>query len=552
MGMYLNPGVNGFRDAVNSDIFVDKTAMLRYLNSVVYTKQKYVCVSRPRRFGKTMAVDMLCAYYGRGGDSSRSLFDGLKITRTDPVVMRTGEERPWNAFLGSFDVVRVTMTEFIKSDIPMERSLARMQRLVVRELRRAYPEADLFDESDLAMCMQEVFLETGRSFVVAIDEWDAPMRERRDDTASQRMYLDYLRDWLKDKPWLALAYITGILPVKKYGKHSALNMFDEYSMVAPLQLAEFTGFTATEVRGLCNEWGRSFQAMRDWYDGYEVTGTIPRGADPKAEEPRLALYSPLSVVKAMRSGVIGNYWNHTETYRALEEHIRMNFYGLKAAVALMMDGGRVAADLSSYQNDMSTFNSRDDVIALLIHLGYLGWDARSCEAFVPNREVMDVFRTSTKTPTWNAAFAEYETSKELLQKTIACDEAAVAQALERAHNSTDNKSYNSEAALSFAVRLAYYAAQRWYTVLPELDSGKGYADVAYIPSPKRPDLPALVVELKWDQDAKTALDQIRNREYTGRLAHYEGNMLLVGISYNAHAKAGSPDFKRHTCKIEHA
>lgn len=555
MGRYLNPGSGRFAEAVGSEVFVDKTAMVSYLNSCVRTNKKYVCVSRPRRFGKTMAADMLCAYYGHGTDA-RALFSNLKLAKTDPILMRTGEMRAWDAFLGTFDVVRVTVTEFCEDAEDVRDMLNYLTEEVAGELMDAYPDVRYGRRLRLLDVMCRIHAHTGRPFVVVIDEWDAPMRERRDDEEGQRTYLDFLRNWLKDQEFVALAYMTGILPVKKYGAHSALNMFDEYSMVLPLQLAEYTGFTEEEVRALCEEHRMDFGAVRAWYDGYEVTGVVPvKDRDPSGvpvKPPRLSLYAPLSVSRAVSTGQIANFWGGTETYEALADYIRRDFDGLKAAVALMMDGGRVPADLSSYQNDMSTFHSRDDVLALLVHLGYLGWDSLAGEAFVPNQEVMSVFRTSTSEAAWDEAFAEYQESKRLVEATIAGDEAAVASALEAAHNRADNRSYNSEPALSYAVQLAYYAAQRWYTVLPELDSGKGYADVAYLPSPERPDLPALVVELKWNHDARTALDQIRDRQYVGRLGHYEGNILLVGISYDADLKSGSEGYKLHRCLIEHA
>lgn len=552
MGRYLNPGSGRFELAVSSEVFIDKTAMISYLNSCVGTNNRYLCVSRPRRFGKTMAADMLCAYYGRGDNGARKLFERLRLAQTNPVVMRTGQERAWDSFLGTFDVIRVTITEFWEDAEDVRDMLGYLTEEIAGELMEAYPDVRYGRRLRLLDVMSRIYAKTGRPFVVVIDEWDAPMRERKHDDTGQRSYLDFLRNWLKDQEFVALAYMTGILPVKKYGVHSALNMFDEYSMVAPLQLAEHTGFTEAEVHTLCDEWGRDFGAMRDWYDGYQVVGSIPRGARADTEGPRISLYSPLSVVNATRSGVIADYWSGTETYEALAAYIRMDFDGLKAAVALMMDGGRVAADLSSYQNDMSTFHSRDDVIALLVHLGYLGWDSHAGEAFIPNQEVMGVFRTSTREPAWDVAFTEYEASKRLVEATVDGDEEAVASALEAAHNRADNRSYNSEAALSYALQLAYYAAQRWYTMLPELDSGKGYADIAFLPSPERPDLPALVIELKWNQGARTALDQIRDRQHMGRLGHYEGNVLLVGVSYDAGAKPGSEDYKRHRCLIERA
>ena len=552
MGAYLNPGSDSFAEAVGSSVYVDKTTMVRHLNSVARTKRKYVSVSRPRRFGKTMAADMVCAYYGRGTDA-RQLFEGLGLARTEPVRRATGESLSWDAYLGAFDVVHVTVTEFLRQGKPITACIDRMQKLVARELVREYPKADYFDTDDLALTMSDAYEHTGRQFVVVIDEWDAPMRERAHDEEGQRAYLDFLRDWLKDKRYVALAYMTGILPIKKYGVHSALNMFDEYSMVRPLQLAEYTGFTEAEVRALCETFHMDFETVKAWYDGYEVTGVVPverRGFGDVP--PRYSLYAPLSVASAVESGEVDSYWGGTETYEALAEYVRMDFDGLKQKVATLMDGGRVRARLTTYQNDMATFRSADDVIALLVHLGYLGWDSRAGEAFVPNHEVMGVFRDSTSGPAWDLAFREYETSKALVRATWEADSEAVAAALEAAHDRADNKTYNSEAALSYAVRLAYYAALRWYTEAVELDSGRGYADIAYLPSPRHPGIPALVVELKWNRDARTALDQIRNRNYPARLAHYAGNLLLVGVSYDASARAGTAEHKRHSCAIERA
>lgn len=552
MGAHLNPGGREFELATNSDVFVDKTAMLSYLNACVDTNKRFVCVSRPRRFGKTMAADMLCAYYGRG-TGSREAFEGLHLSNTDPVVMRTGEVRPWDVFLGAFDVIRVTVTEFLKRGRPVEECLERMQRIVARELARAFPGVDFFDTSDLALCMEDVYHETGRPFVIVIDEWDAPMRERPEDEDGQRAYLDFLRDWLKDRSFVALAYMTGILPIKKYGVHSALNMFDEYSMVSPLQLAEYTGFTEAEVRCLCEEWEQDFESIRDWYDGYEVSGVVPvgrRNSTKSVDPPTWSLYAPLSVAKAVSTGSIANYWGGTETYEALAEYIRRDFDGLRERVVLLMDGARIPVNLRTYQNDMTSFKRADDVLALLVHLGYLGWDSHGGVAFVPNKEVLEIFRDSTVEPAWEPTFAAYERSKELVRATWNADEARVAKLLGEAHDRADNKTYNSEAALSYAVRLAYYAAQRWYTEIVKLDSGKGYTDVAYLPSSKYPEVPALLVELKWSRDANTALAQIRDRRYHGRLDHYLDNLLLVGISYDRSAAAGTEGYKRHSCRIE--
>lgn len=420
MGTYLNPGRDAYEEAVHSEIFVDKTEMIAYLNSIVKTKQKYVSVSRPRRFGKTMAADMICAYYDRKADS-RALFEKRKLAERHNLK----DKLPWDVYLGKFDVLRIVMTRFIKRNKTVTEALENLQRLVIRDFKKTYPDQDYFDEEDLLQTIDDVYADSERQLVVVIDEWDSVFRERPEDKDGQTEYLDFLRDLMKDNPHIALGYMTGILPIKKYGKHSALNMFDEYSMISPMHLAPFTGFTEDEVIDLCRQYGRDYEKIKDWYDGYEVSGITPaslnRDIDNNNGTPskpkRYALYSPLSVVKAVQTGKLMNYWNKTETYEALAEHIRKDYDGLKDAVAFLMDGGRLRIDTSTYQNDMTTFHGRDDILSLLIHLGYLGYDDENCKVFIPNREILDEFKASTKSPEWIDTFKSFQTSQELLKAT---------------------------------------------------------------------------------------------------------------------------------------
>ena len=546
MGTYLNPGKAAYQMAVNSEIYIDKTEMIQYINSVVNTQQRFVSVSRPRRFGKTIAANMLCAYYDREADS-RELFLQRKLS----------EAALWDKYLGKFDVIRIVMTDFFKLGRTAGEALTSLKNRVLLELEEIYPDTR-YDADDFSYSLDRFYRKSGVSFIIVIDEWDAVFRVWKDDSEAQRLYLDFLRDLLKDKPYVALAYMTGILPIKKYGQHSALNMFTEYSMMAPRQLAPYTGFTEDEVQNLCTEYGRDYARIKDWYDGYIVSDITP--PDPNHEElkttgkspeaNRYALYSPLSVVESMTTGVIKDYWNKTETYEALAEYIRMDYDGLKEAVALLMDGGRLAIDTSTYQNDMTTLTGRDDVLSLLVHLGYLGFDDERSEVFIPNREILDEFKTSTKGKEWTGTFRSFEASRRLLEATWNGDEAKVAELIEDAHNQAGNKTYNDEAALSYGIQLAYYAAGKYYTTILELDTGKGYADVVYLPSPRYPEKPALLVELKYGHSADIAMDQIRRQKYLDRFEHYKGNTLVIGINYDRDLPADHPDFKHHSCKIE--
>ena len=542
MGTYLNPGNGKFLEAVHSEIYVDKSEMILHLNAVLRTEQKYVSVSRPRRFGKSMAANMLCAYYGRG--DSRQQFESLKLA----------EHEAWDKYLNQFDVIKIVMTDFIKENKDVTASLEALTGRILDDLAEKYPDVK-YDPEDLFYSMDRFYRKNHMPFVIIIDEWDVVFRARKEDKDGQRLYLDFLRDWLKDKEYVALAYMTGILPIKKYGKHSALNMFDEYSIVNPMQLAPYTGFTEDEVMELCVKYEMDYEEIQAWYDGYSVSNTIPiemrrQYRLGEYKEQVISIYSPLSVVKAVSTGHIMNYWNKTETYEALAEYIRMNLDGLKDAVALLMDGGRVKADISTYQNDMSTFHGRDDVLALLINLGYLCYDNETKEVYIPNREILDEFKTSTKSEEWVGTFKSFKKSQELLKATWECDADKAAQLLEWFHDTAENKTYNSEAALSYAVQMAYYAAQKYYTTIQELDTGRGYADIVYLPSPKYSDKPALLVELKYGKTVQTAADQIRDRNYPQRLAHYEGNLLLVSVNYDKEIAAGDGNYKRHSCIIE--
>lgn len=347
MGVYLNPGSRSFCESLKSKIYVDKTGLIERTNEVIDTLQKYVCVSRPRRFGKSMAANMLAAYYGSGEDTE-NLFEGFKIAQSNS----------WKSYMNAYEVIKVNMQEFLSRSGSIEQMLDRMTNRILAELRRSYPEQ--VKEDDLIFAMQDICAETGKTFVILIDEWDCLFREYREDKEAQRKYLDFLRAWLKDQAYVSLAYMTGILPIKKYGSHSALNMFTEYSMTNPREMAEFFGFTEAEVKRLCQTHNRSFEETQAWYDGYDLA--VIEDNELKIH----SLYSPKSVVEAMLSGIYDNYWNQTESYEALKIYIQMNFDGLKDAVIKMLAGERIPINTGTFSNDMTTLSSKDDVLTLLV------------------------------------------------------------------------------------------------------------------------------------------------------------------------------------------
>ena len=520
MGIYLNPRNDGFKEAIRSEIYVDKTGLIACTNKYLGTEQKYICVSRPRRFGKSMALKMLAAYYSCDCDS-RGLFAGLKIER-DP----TFEEN-----LNRYNVIFLNMQQFLirarSQDVTDY-----MEQMVISELRDIYGELFSEKETILAAALEQIYVKTKKKFVFLIDEWDCVMRERQESEDLQKQYLDFLRNLLKDQTYVALAYMTGILPVKKYGQHSALNMFWEYSMIDQGFFEEYTGFTETEVKELCEKYAMDYVETGSWYDGYRLT---------KFRH----VYNPKSVVEAMHRRKFSNYWTSTESYDALKLYMDLDFDGLRKNIVQMLGGQQIKVNTLSFQNDMRNFRTKDDVLTLLIHLGYLAFDSEKEEAFIPNREIVREFENAMSVGGWPEVMRVLKASEKLLEDTLRCDGKSVAEGLDRAHTEVASiLTYNDENSLGCAIGLAYYSARKDYKLIRELPAGHGYADVVFLPLPYC-DKPALVVELKYDQSAETALSQIKDRKYTQALEGYSGEVLLVGVNYDKDNKN-----KPHSCVIE--
>ena len=519
MGNYLNPGNEKFRRMIQSEIYVDKTGMIKYTNSVLDTAQNYVCVSRPRRFGKSMAANMLTAYYSRGCNS-KELFGKFEIAK----------DKDFEKYLNQYNTIFLNMQEFLSRSHNVEELIDRVKKLVIRDLKMEYPEVDYFDDTDLIECMQDIYAQMQYPFVVIIDEWDCIFREYKQDKEAQEKYLDFLRDLLKDKACIYLSYMTGILPIKKYGTHSALNMFDEFSMIYAGPLAKFVGFTETEVRQLCEKYHMDMREIREWYDGYRFENCEP-------------VYNPRSVVNGMLFGSIRNYWNMTESFEALQTYIDMNFEGLKDDILSMLAGENIPVNTGNFTNDMTTFRDENDVLTLLIHLGYLAYDSTEHCVYIPNNEIQNEYANAVSVSDWGEVSKALKNSADVLNAIWNQNEQMVAQGIQRAHFETSHLQYNDENALSYTISLALYAARNYYSVYRELPTGKGFADMVFIPRKKFPDKPALVVELKWDKSAKGAISQIKQKQYCKSLEEYTGNILLVGINY-------SKKDKEHQCIIE--
>lgn len=520
MGFYLNPGNKGFWESVRSKIYVDKTDLIACTNELINTEQKYICVSRPRRFGKSMALKMLAAYYSRGCDSA-DLFRGCRIKR----------KKTFQVHLNRYDVICLNMQQFL-IEAGEQEITEYLRQEVVEELCEEYGEIIKRQDIGLAAALRKIYVRTGRQFVVLLDEWDCVMRERQESEVLQKQYLDFLRNLLKDQPYIALAYMTGILPVKKYGQHSALNMFWEYSMTDQKGLEEYTGFTEDEVKALCRKYDMDFAEASNWYDGYMFR---------KYQH----IYNPKSIVEAMSCQRFSSYWTSTETYDALKAYIDMDFNGLRSDIVKMLGGDRVKVNTRSFQNDMRNFEVKDDVLTLLIHLGYLGYDAGTEEAFIPNKEIIMEFENAMSVGGWGEVMHVLQTSEKLLEDTLNGHADRVAEGLDRTHSEVASiLTYNDENSLGCAIGLAYYSARRDYKLVREFPAGKGFADVVFLPLPHT-DKPAIVIELKYDKSVSAAIQQIKDRQYTQALEGYAGEILLVGVNYDKN----DPN-KPHSCEIE--
>ena len=524
MGRFVNPDNSAFQVALNSPIYVDKTGLLEYTNSVLNTTEAYICNSRPRRFGKSYAANMLAAYYSKGCNSEE-MFSGLDISR----------ESDFKTHLNKYDVIHLDIQWFLANCDNVDNVVAFITKSVQAELREIYPGVLPEEEISLSESLSRIKNIVGQKFIIIIDEWDCVIRNS-DDKELVHKYLQFLHSLFKSeesKVFLALAYITGILPIKKIKDESALNNFREYTMLKSKPIGKYYGFTEEEVKGLCKEYDMDFDAVKAWYNGYLIDG--------------VHMYNPNSVVQSMMDKDYDSYWRNTSSFASINTFITMNYAGLKDDIMKMLAGGKVRVNPNTFQNDFSTIASKDDALTALIHLGYLGYDADRKSAYVPNYEVATAFELALQTGGWNEIATAISTCDELLFETIDGNAERVAELIELAHDTyTSVLKYNDENSLSCVLTMAYFTAPGYYNIIREMPAGKGFADFVFIPRSNAGFRPAMVVELKYNKSADTAIKQIKENRYHGALSGYGDKILLVGISYDA----GGKDKKHHTCVIE--
>ena len=526
MGTYFNPNNGSFREDSGSRIYIDKTGLLNELNQVIGTSEKCISLSHARRFGKSQAAGMMDAYYSLGSDS-RELFSKFEIAKAPD----------FEEHLNKYNVIHLdisSVADFHKDDLIQE-----IDRRLKNDFYEIYRD-ELDYTNDINLLINDIYKKSGNPFVIIIDEWDCVVRNHSDRPDLVHKYLQFLHSLFKSeesKSYLALAYITGILPIKKIQDESALNNFREYTMISSKRLTPYFGFTEDEVKGLCQKYEMDFDSVKEWYDGYTIDG--------------MHMYNPNSVYQSMIDRSLESYWKNTSAFSTINDLITLNFDGLKEDIIEMLSGGRAAVDTETFQNDLSIIESKDEALTALIHLGYLGYDKDEGEAFIPNFEVARAYHAALKKSSWKEIAKMVYDCEHILKATIRGEADKVAELLERSHDMyTSVLKYNDENSLSCAITMAYYAAPAYYTVVRELPAGKGFTDLVFIPRKEAGSRPAMIIELKWDDTADTAIKQIKERRYTGALAGYEKEILLVGISYNKDSE--SPEYKKHYCVIEKA
>lgn len=525
MGYYINPGYENFKE-IRNDEYIDKSGLISVINDTIRTKWMLSCVSRPRRFGKSYAANMLSAYYDCSCDS-HELFDDLAIAK-----MPSYEEH-----INQYNVLYLDITEFL-SDTTLAELPTFISEEILDDVPRAFPK--ISPERTVKNSLLKIVNETGKKFIAIIDEWDVAVRDTSSTEEIRKNFMEFLRSLFKSsitKKVFAAAYMTGILPVKQDGSQSAISEFMEYPILNPNGFAPYTGFTEADVRTVCQNHNVSFEKMRDWYNGYSL-----RTSD--GEE--ISIYNPNSVMRAAHNGEFQSYWGKTSAVYGALDYINLDFDGLGEAVERLTAGLPVSFETKTFKNDLVSFETADDVLTLLTHFGYITYDTEKREGRIPNYEIIDEFGGMIHRVSHKETMARLKESEKFLADLIAGNADAVAENIRQVHSKESAPLwYNDEQALRAIIKLAFFTYRDHYIKLEELPSGTGYVDMAYIPKKYDPH-PPLIIELKAGGTPEEAMEQIRSRNYAETVKGFgEAKPLLVAITYDKADKT-----KPHHCVIE--
>ena len=551
MGNILNPDKeNSFirlANRKNKYLFVDKTDFIEKTNKRLNEDNRFLAVTRPRRFGKTVTAHMLSAYYSKGY-AGQKIFDDLKIFK----------DENYAEHLNKYNVIYIDVNSIKDKYISYKSDKALyikgiddivdfLQYMVIQELKENnnYAEqiekAPLVGKKSLLSALEVVCKYTGEQFIFIMDEWDLIYREFQNENALQEKFIELLRGLFKSddgQACFALAYLTGILPIKKYNSQSALNNFDEFNMLSSGDLAPYFGFTEDEVAEISrtSDCKVSHHDLKEWYEGYQING--------------IDIYNPNSVCKAISRNECISYWSGTSSNEEVVNLINMNFDGIKDDIIHLIEGSSIQFSCTTFQNDMVSIKTKDDIFSLLVCLGYLGCvddggDYRL--AYVPNKEIRTALSSIVKAQPWFNSMPIIERSQSLFDAITTLDNDKTAKIITEIHNSPNVSllTYNREESMVFClISGLMWRTEREYECFRELQSGKGSADLIYVPK-RNIHLPILLIEFKYGQSADEAMNQIKEKEYFRRYidGDYPNDILLVGINYN-------PKTKEHQCLIE--
>ena len=521
MALYLNQGNAKFVSCMNDDIFVDKSLLIKKTNACFNKDgKKFMCVTRPRRFGKTLALSMLNAYYSKGCDS-KELFKSLKICKGPS----------FEEHLNKRNVISIDMAAAYVDAVDKNNFLAELTGDIIRELDGAFPGCLTPFDGTLRKAIAKINGATGERFIFLIDEWDVVYREQEHNRALCDSYTEFLRSLFKSSdasPCFDLVYMTGILPIRRYSTQSTLNMFTEYNMVKPRGFGKYFGFTEDETKALCERYGRDFNEIKSWYDGYRLDG--------------MEIYNPKSVAEAIESGVCDDYWVQTSAIEAVTDYLNYDHGALKATIARLLSGERVSIDPGSFGNDLTMITSGDSALTVLIHLGYLGYDPEISSCYVPNREIAEELVRATRKIKWDSIYDPIGNSECLLKDTLTGNVDAVNEAFDKNHKELASPfSKNDENVLSVIAIVSYYKARNHYSVRKEEISMNGRSDISFFP--KEAGYPPFIVELKAGHSPEEAISQIKERRYWEAWDGYKGKVMLVGINYDEKTL-------KHSSKVE--
>lgn len=537
MGTYLN-GITPYtlyKSESLSPYFVDKTLMLRELFPYVSAGNRHICITRPRRFGKTIMANMISSFFQKASDSS-DVFDSLAISQVDD----------YRRYKNQYNVIRIDFSKMPRNCDLYTQYIERIEALLIEDVKDAFPQVKINEADAVGDILESVFVQCGEKFIFVLDEWDFIFHRDFINEIDKEKYVAFLSNLLKDRPYVVLSYMTGILPIAKYSSGSELNMFAEFTMVNSPMFGEYFGFTDDEVDDLyrryiveCDrqhkEKSVTRKGLRDWYNGYYT----------KSGE---RVYNPRSVVFALQFNNLANYWTSSGPYDEIYYYIRNNISDVRDDLALMISGESVTAKIQEYAATSMNLSTRDEIYSAMVVYGFLSYlNGKVC---IPNRELMEKFdELLVKNESLGYVYRLAKESEKMLKATLAGDTLTMERILEFAHNTeVPLLSYNHETELSAIVNLVYLAARDSYRVEREDKAGTGYVDFIFYPYDTTAD--CIILELKVDHTPDEAIAQIIDKKYALKFVPklagqkiYTGRILAVGIGY-------WKDSKEHSCKVE--